>query len=325
MQYIIENAVPADFDRLTDLWEESVRATHHFLSEADIQYYKPLVRQRYLPGVTVYLIRNARNEIAAFMGLSEECIEMLFVHPDEQGKGYGKHLIEYATQTCGIYRVDVNEQNESALHFYRQRGFCVIGRSETDNDGKAFPILHLCLATPILETDRLRLRPFDISDADRLFECCQNPNLGNNAGWMPHRTPEESLQILHEVFIGKECIWAIAEKDTDKLIGTVGLIPDPTRNNRQARMVGYWIAEEYWGNGYMTEAVNRILPFAFHIRSFQIISANCYTHNLRSKKVLERCGFEFEGMLHQAYESNDGNVYDLLCYYLTPKQYARFQ
>ena len=74
MQYIIENAVPADFDRLTDLWEQSVRATHHFLSEADIQYYKPLVRQRYLPGVTVYLIRNARNEIAAFMGLSEECI-----------------------------------------------------------------------------------------------------------------------------------------------------------------------------------------------------------------------------------------------------------
>ena len=100
---------PQDYDELLTVWEASVRSTHHFLTEENIQFYKPLVRNQYFQAVELYIIRNREGKIAAFMGLSDELIEMLFVHPDEQGKGYGKQLMQYALHEKHIYKVDVNE------------------------------------------------------------------------------------------------------------------------------------------------------------------------------------------------------------------------
>ena len=136
---------PQDYDELLTVWEASVRSTHHFLTEENIQFYKPLVRNQYFQAVELYIIRNREGKIAAFMGLSDELIEMLFVHPDEQGKGYGRRLLEYATRRKQINKVDVNEQNDKALGFYLRMGFRIIGRDETDGMGKPYPILHLQL------------------------------------------------------------------------------------------------------------------------------------------------------------------------------------
>lgn len=133
-----------DYKELLLLWEASVRSTHHFLTEADIRFYKELVPQ-YFPAVALHIIRNQQGKIAAFIGLSDETIEMLFVHPQEQGTGLGKQLICFATQEKGVRKVDVNEQNTEALHFYRHMGFQVIGRDETDSSSKPFPILHMQL------------------------------------------------------------------------------------------------------------------------------------------------------------------------------------
>ena len=108
---------PQDYDELLTVWEASVRSTHHFLAEKDIQFYKPLIREQYFLAVELYIIRNEKEEIAAFMGLSDELIEMLFVRPDQQGKGYGKRLMEYAVHQKHIHKVDVNEQNGQACRF----------------------------------------------------------------------------------------------------------------------------------------------------------------------------------------------------------------
>ncbi len=139
----IERYTGTDYDELIQVWDASVRSSHAFLTEADIQAFKPLIRQEYFPAVTLYVIRNEARHIAAFMGLSDTLIEMLFVHPDEQEKGYGKCLIEFAVRQKHIRKVDVNEQNEKAYRFYLRRGFKVTSRSETDGMGKPFPILHM--------------------------------------------------------------------------------------------------------------------------------------------------------------------------------------
>ena len=167
-----------------------------------------------------------------------------------------------------------------------------------------------------LETVRLLIRPFQEEDADAFFACCQNPNLGNNAGWAPHKTIEESREILQNVFIGQENIWAMILKDAQQLIGSIGIVPDPKRENPQVRMLGYWLDEAHWGKGYMTEAVQAILNYGFNELQLSLITANCYPHNKRSQQVLERNGFIYEGVLHQAELTYNGNIFDHLCYYL---------
>lgn len=139
-------ATEQDYTELIRVWEASVRSSHHFLTEDDIQFYKPLIRNKYFPSVTLYILRDEHSKhIAAFMGLSDELIEMLFVDPSQQGKGYGKLLIEYAIREKNIRKVDVNEQNKQALNFYLNRGFEIISRDATDGQGKPYPILHMLL------------------------------------------------------------------------------------------------------------------------------------------------------------------------------------
>ena len=83
--------------------------------------------------------------------------------------------------------------------------------------------------TSNIETNRLVLRPFSESDAPDVFESCKNPNLGNNAGWKPLETIEETIDVLNTIFIGKEGVWAIVSKETQQVIGSIGIIPDPKR------------------------------------------------------------------------------------------------
>ena len=173
---------------------------------------------------------------------------------------------------------------------------CVYRKEETGNEPDA----------PI-ETERLLLRPFRESDAEAFFKCCQNPNIGNNAGWKPHGSLEESQEILRSVFISQSGIWAIILKEDGRLIGSVGIIPDPKRENPQARMLGYWLDESHWGKGYMTEAVQSVLDYGFNTLQLNLITANCYPHNERSQQVLKRHGFIYEGTLHQAELTYDGH------------------
>ena len=186
---------------------------------------------------------------------------------------------------------------------------CVYRKTANESKNKARQETDIENIPPVtLHTERLFLRPFEERDAETFFACCQNPNLGNNAGWPPHRTLDESRRILHSTFINQEGIWAVILKDTKQLIGSVGIIPDPKRENPQVRMLGYWLDESYWGKGYMTEAVQGVLNYGFEELRLSLITATCYPHNKRSQQVLKRNGFIYEGILHQAELTYNGNL-----------------
>lgn len=136
----------ADYPALIDLWEASVRATHHFLPEAEILALRPLILEYYFDAVTLYCARTEEGHIAGFSGLLDGKIEMLFVAPEARGGGVGRRLVQHAIGQCGATQVDVNEQNEQAVGFYQKMGFTVTGRSPLDGQGKPYPLLHMALA-----------------------------------------------------------------------------------------------------------------------------------------------------------------------------------
>lgn len=140
--YRIQSAHPADFPEITEVWEASVRATHDFLKEEDIQYFKPLILNEFLKEVEVYCVREG-SAITAFIGLTPGTVEILFVHPEYRGRSIGKQLVTFATELRSAKRVDVNEQNLQAVGFYKKMGFRVTGRSPVDTLGKPYPLLHM--------------------------------------------------------------------------------------------------------------------------------------------------------------------------------------
>lgn len=146
---VISLAAAGDRPRLFEVWESSVRATHHFLGEADIQFLIPHVKETLASFVPLHCLRDADGTAYAFMGVAGSRIEMLFVHADRRGQGAGRTLVEYAIRKLGADAVDVNEQNEGAVGFYEHMGFRTVARSPLDSTGKPFPILHMRLpATP---------------------------------------------------------------------------------------------------------------------------------------------------------------------------------
>ncbi|TCD10829.1 GNAT family N-acetyltransferase [Pedobacter frigidisoli] len=135
---------PTDYPEIITVWEASVRATHHFLTESDIQTYKALILNEYLDQVDLYCIKS-EDRILGFIGLNEDNIQMLFIHPDARGKGLGKAFIKFAINEKQIRNVDVNEQNEQAVGFYQHLGFSIIERFSEDAAGKPYPILSMSI------------------------------------------------------------------------------------------------------------------------------------------------------------------------------------
>lgn len=142
---IIQEAASTDYPALIELWERSVRATHHFLTNDDIMSLKPLILAHYFDAVALRCAKNTQGNCLGFIGVHEGNIEMLFVEPEHRALGVGSALTQYAIALQGAIKVDVNEQNEQALGFYLHQGFNIIGRSELDGQGNPYPLLHLQL------------------------------------------------------------------------------------------------------------------------------------------------------------------------------------
>ncbi|MFH7005389.1 GNAT family N-acetyltransferase [Flavobacterium bizetiae] len=133
-------------EQLILVWENSVRATHHFLAVADINYYKTIVSGIDFNSFPVFcLIETETDTVVGFMGIADYKIEMLFLAPEYIGKGLGKTLIIFAINELDVDKVDVNEQNQNAVSFYSKFGFIPYERTEKDDEGKDYPILKMKL------------------------------------------------------------------------------------------------------------------------------------------------------------------------------------
>lgn len=140
---LINNVQKNELTTLIELWEASVKATHSFLPEQAINELKPLILNEYFSMVTLFCSRDEQQTITGFAGINEHKLEMLFIDPEQRGKGIGKALLNYAINEFNITEVDVNEQNPQAVGFYQHLGFKVISRSPTDGQGNPYPLLHM--------------------------------------------------------------------------------------------------------------------------------------------------------------------------------------
>lgn len=138
---MICRAHPDEYEAVEGVWWASVQATHQFISSEYLLEIKSKIKSDYLPQVELYVWRE-QGQVKAFLGMSTEAVEMLFVHPNSSGRGIGQALLTFAVQN-GRCHVDVNEANKAVLAFYEKQGFRIVGRTEHDSAGKPYPILHL--------------------------------------------------------------------------------------------------------------------------------------------------------------------------------------
>ena len=175
-----------------------------------------------------------------------------------------------------------------------------------------------------LVTERTILRSFFLWDLHDFYSYAKSPVVGPMAGWKPHESVQESEAVLREM-IAKENVWAIEEKESGRVIGSVGLHPDTKRgmNDKCVQMLGYGLEPSYWGRGLMTEVCREVLRYAFEELELELVSAFHYPGNRRSQRVIEKLGFYYEGVLRSASVLPDGDVTGNVCYSMTREEYHR--
>ena len=139
--YEVQDRSPSLLDVLLEIWEQSVRATHLFLSDAEVNAIRAYVPQA-LKSVEHLIVAETERPIA-FMGVQNGRLEMLFLAPEERGKGIGKQMLQYGIENYGIAELTVNEQNPQAVGFYAHMGFEAYKRTEFDEEGHPYPLLYM--------------------------------------------------------------------------------------------------------------------------------------------------------------------------------------
>ena len=141
----VQERHPVLIHALLDIWERSVRATHLFLSDGEIESIKEYVPRALMGVENLTVAENEDGQPVAFMGTENGTLEMLFIAPEERGKGLGKRLLRYGIDHLGVKELAVNEQNPQAKGFYEHMGFRAYKRTERDEQGGPYPLLYMRL------------------------------------------------------------------------------------------------------------------------------------------------------------------------------------
>lgn len=141
----LESRTPECLDRLLEVWERSVKATHTFLSGGEVEAIKAYVPQALREVPRLVAGEDERGVPIGFLGADGQRLEMLFLLPEARGKGLGRALLQYGMDRYGLRELAVNEQNPQARGFYERMGFHVYRRTEMDGQGEPYPLLYMRL------------------------------------------------------------------------------------------------------------------------------------------------------------------------------------
>lgn len=177
---------------------------------------------------------------------------------------------------------------------------------------------------PVLETERLVLRPLEAKDLDDLFEYTQDEETARYVTWNANQTINQAEQFLTYVLSnyeqGKQAPWAIEWKETGKMIGTIDFIHLLLDENKQAEL-GYALSRQFWGKGIVTEAVECVMTFGFEELKLERIQARCMEGNIGSARVMEKVGMTYEGTLRRLIFIK-GTFHDVKMYSLLRDEYV---
>jgi len=151
------------------------------------------------------------------------------------------------------------------------------------------------LSGVILETERLRLRPWRESDLEAFFAYASVPGVGEMAGW-PHHTDIEATKAILASFIENKNVFAVADRETDAAIGSLGIHhswanEDERFKDKNIVEIGYVLSKAHWGKGLMPEAVKAVLPYLFDTLHVDGVTVCHFKENRQSRRVIEKCGF----------------------------------
>lgn len=177
---------------------------------------------------------------------------------------------------------------------------------------------------PALETERLKLRKLTMDDAQNLFEYASEPRVSKFVPWPTHETILNSKDFIQMALKNYESAklapWAIALKESNKLIGTIDFVKWLPKHYRAE--VGYVLSHKYWGQGFTLEAATRVIQFGFEKMDLHRIEASFIVENVQSQRVLQKLGMTFEGISREQFFIKDRFV-DLVHYAILKEEYEK--
>ncbi|MGL5683735.1 MAG: GNAT family N-acetyltransferase [Marinifilaceae bacterium] len=238
-------------EQLVSLWELSVKASHLFLTNTDIEQLTPFAEMG-LQSIETLVVKYNGDIPTAFMGIEDNKIEMLFVHPEYFGKGIGKELVKFAIKEYNVQYVDVNEQNPAAVGFYKHLGFLTTERTEHDEQGNPFPILKMRLHNFTLRTAQLS----DVSELAQLFHdtvMSVNARHYSTAEIMDWASCGDNISRWEEIILTHHVMVAVNSKSG--IVGFAAIASNGYLNS-------LFVHKDFQGVGIATTLLNHIEEYA---------------------------------------------------------------
>ncbi len=222
-----------------------------------------------------------------FLGRLRRTEGIRYVHMPVEHR-WGQRVVRIYDPDMHI--IEIAEDIRSVCRRFLDRGM----NAEQISERMEVPIRYIrsCMASDTLETERLRLRPWSVSDAEELYSLASDPAIGPMAGWEPHTDAGHSRSVIENV-LSKPGTFAVTEKDTGRIVGCISLEFDNTSIpvEPSEAEIGFWIAKDCWCRGYATEAARRVLDYAFTELGCGKVWCLSLEANVRCLRVQEKLGF----------------------------------